>query len=230
MSLPRRAGLRGLRETGVSWWFVKTTARPSPRLALPFRGRPNIKPPPAWAPEAPSAASSSHGIRFPYSVSSRRAAACVAGIASTRPPTPSGFLNLLAPHRPNASRSCFIPAPLMGFALQSLVPPVQPFAVSSAAPLLTFLRLAATSQAARQQTPEPEGSSQRQAVVGPAKPTPPSGSCSARESATRRRWFRPATARCSPGPSPLQGAPPRVNEHDLRRASPHAVCSSDASV
>lgn len=227
--MPRRAGLRGLREPGFSWQFVKTTSRPSPRLALPFRGRPNIKPPSARVPEAPVANSSSHGICFPYSVSSRGAAACVAGIASTRPPTPSGYLNLLTLHRPSASRPCFMPAPLMGFALQSFVPPVQPFAVSSAVPLLTFLRLASTSQATRQQMPEPGGSSQRQAVVRPAKPTPPSGSCSARESATRRRWFRPATARCSPGPSPLQGPPPRVDEHDLRRASPHAVCSPGAS-
>jgi hypothetical protein len=151
------------------------------------------------------------------------------GIASTRPPTPSGFLNLLALHRPRASRPCFMPAPLLGFALQSFAPPVQPFAVSSAAPLLTFHRLAATPQTTRQQMPKPEGPGQRQAVVRPAKPTPPSGSCSARESATRRRWFRPATARCSPGPSPLQGLLPRVDEHDSHRASPHAVCDPGAS-
>jgi hypothetical protein len=130
---------------------------------------------------------------------------------------------------PRASQPYFMPAPLLGFALQSFVPPVQPFAVSSAVPLLTSHRLAATSQAARQQMPEPEGTGQRQAVMRPAKPTPPSGSCSARESATRRRWFRPATARCSPGPSPLQGLLPRVDEHGLHRASPHAVCRPGAS-
>lgn len=80
--------------------FVKTSPRPSPRLALPFRGRPNIKPLSASAPEARWQDSPSHGVSCPYSVCSRREAACVVGIASTRPPTPSGFLNLLALHRP----------------------------------------------------------------------------------------------------------------------------------
>jgi hypothetical protein len=35
-----------------------------------------------------------------------------------------------------------MPNPLMGFALQSIVPPTQPYAVSDAVPLLTFPRTA----------------------------------------------------------------------------------------
>jgi hypothetical protein len=54
---------------------------------------------------------------------------------------------------PRACRPCFMPDPLLGSTLQSFFPPAQPYAVSSASPLLAF--------------------------------EPPSGFCSARESATR---------------------------------------------
>jgi hypothetical protein len=50
----------------------------------------------------------------------------------TRLPTPSGFLNLLTLQPSRACRPCFMPNPLMGFALQSVAPLTQPYAVSSA--------------------------------------------------------------------------------------------------
>jgi hypothetical protein len=41
-------------------------------------------------------------------------------------------------HPPRACRPCFMPDPLLGCTLQSLVPPAQPFVVPNAVPLLAF--------------------------------------------------------------------------------------------
>jgi len=40
--------------------------------------------------------------------------------------------------RPEPARPYFMPDPLLGSTLQSFVPPAQPYAVSSAAPLVAF--------------------------------------------------------------------------------------------
>jgi hypothetical protein len=58
--------------------------------------------------------------------------------ALNRPASP-GFLNLmtlLCP--PRTCRPYFVPDPLLGFDLQSLAPPVQPYAVPGAVALLSF--------------------------------------------------------------------------------------------
>jgi hypothetical protein len=124
-----------------------------------------------------------------------------------------------------------MPAPLMGFALQSFAPPAQPCTVSGASspPDVRSARCdLTTDQAAdtgiRRHQPAPSRHS-----VRPVRQSPPSGCCSTRESVTRRRRFRPSPARSSPGPFSLQGAPPRLDGRGLRRASPHAVRCPGAS-
>jgi hypothetical protein len=56
----------------------------------------------------------------------------------THAPTPSGFLNLLTPYRKLPGGHYFRPHPLLGFALQSFAPYVQPYAVSDACALMTL--------------------------------------------------------------------------------------------
>jgi hypothetical protein len=102
-----------------------------------------------------------------------------------------------------------------GCALQSLAPPVQPYAVSGAFALMSFRRTRAPSHARRKRPkpttarsttwylqPKPSNTdrSRRQLTeatcnlavseTGPRAPSP-SGLCSTRESATRHRLFRP---------------------------------------
>jgi hypothetical protein len=98
----------------------------------------------------------------------------------------------------------------MGFTLQSIAPPVQPFAVSDAFALLALERPptvpktnspVANAEAPRQSSPAP-------IMERPLKRPSPSGLCSTRESATPGRLFRPTQARSSPGLHPLQGVPP----------------------
>jgi hypothetical protein len=63
----------------------------------------------------------------------------------------------------------------------------------------------------------------------PAEASPPSGVCSARESATPRRLFRPPEARSSPGLSSLQGSPLRDNGSTFTEPPLMGFLSSDAS-
>jgi hypothetical protein len=56
----------------------------------------------------------------------------------TYAPTPSGFRNLMALHRPKPGDHYFRSHPLLGFALQSFSPPAQPHAVSDADALWPF--------------------------------------------------------------------------------------------
>jgi hypothetical protein len=91
-----------------------------------------------------------------------------------------------------------------GFALQSFVPLVQPYAVSDAPTLLTLLEgLMESLQPAR---PNPKIRT-KPTTEKPRPTTSPTGSCSARESATYQRWFRPKAARGSPGLSPSRVFP-----------------------
>jgi hypothetical protein len=62
------------------------------------------------------------------------------GIAP-RPPAPSGYRNLLAPSSAPSLPALFHAGSALGVTLQSFLPPAQPYAVSSAAPLLAFPRL-----------------------------------------------------------------------------------------
>jgi len=56
----------------------------------------------------------------------------------SRPPAPSGDHNLLAPSSAPSLPALFHAGSALGVTLQSLVPPAQPYAVSSAVPLLAF--------------------------------------------------------------------------------------------
>jgi hypothetical protein len=59
------------------------------------------------------------------------------GIAP-RPPAPSGYRNLLAPSSAPSLPALFHAGSALGVTLQSFIPPAQPYAVSSAAPLLAL--------------------------------------------------------------------------------------------
>jgi hypothetical protein len=112
-----------------------------------------------------------------------------------------------------------------GFALQSIAPPAQPYAVSGAATLMTLRRPAAASQPAlanrRNGPPSP-------ASGKPAKRPSPSGFCSTRESATRPRRVRPVGARSSPGLFRPPGCFPSLAWTGFHRASPHGLGTSGA--
>jgi len=56
----------------------------------------------------------------------------------SRPPAPSGYRNLLAPSSAPSLPALFHAGSALGVTLQSLLPPAQPHAVSSAVPLLAF--------------------------------------------------------------------------------------------
>jgi hypothetical protein len=124
-----------------------------------------------------------------------------------------------------------MPAPLMGFALQSFPPPARPYAVSGASSPhdVSYARCDLTPNQAADASIRRHRPAPGTANVRPVKRTPSSGYCSTRESATRRRWFRPTPARSSHGPFPLQGVLPRLDGRGLRRASPHAVPCPGAS-
>jgi len=124
---------------------------------------------------------------------------------------------------------CFMPDPLMGFTLQSFVPPAQPYAVSGACcpPDVQFARK--DPRMKRRAGHRSTSNKRNNHNVGPAKHPSPTGRCSTRKSATVQRWFRPPRARSSPGSFPLQGVPPRRNERGLHRTSPHVVCTQGAS-
>jgi hypothetical protein len=62
----------------------------------------------------------------------------VARPTSPEPPAPSGSHNLLAPSSAPSLPALFHAGSALGVALQSLLPPAQPHAVSSAVPLLAF--------------------------------------------------------------------------------------------
>jgi hypothetical protein len=117
-----------------------------------------------------------------------------------------------------------MPDPLMGFALQSFTPPVQPFAVSGAVALLMLERLPFHPRpGSLSREPKFRAKTTAPHVGGPSERPSPSGLCSTRESATSRRRVRPARARGSPGIPPLQGVPPRRAGNGLHRASPHEI-------
>jgi hypothetical protein len=96
-----------------------------------------------------------------------------------------------------------------GCALQSFAPPVQPYAVSGAPPLLTFKR---ARPPLHQLRPRPPKRTATKPAYGTAPGTPPpSRVCSTRESATRRQRLNRRRARSSPGLCALQGSLPPWN-------------------
>jgi hypothetical protein len=123
-----------------------------------------------------------------------------------------------------------MPDPLMGFTLQSFLPPAQPYTVSGACcphdvqscpqrPTDETL-CAAPKHLERTKQPymwDPQNTPRLQGVAPRGNPL------------TVQQWFRPPRARSSPGSFPLQGIPPRRNERGLHRASPHVVCTKSAS-
>jgi len=60
------------------------------------------------------------------------------GPSMPNPPAPSGFLNLLAPSSAPSLPALFHAGSALGVTLQSFLPPAQPYAVSSAVPLVAF--------------------------------------------------------------------------------------------
>jgi hypothetical protein len=118
-----------------------------------------------------------------------------------------------------------MPDPLMGFALQSFPPLVQPYTVSDVSALMTLEQLP-THPRACQSVANAEAPRQNSLApmldVSSDHPSP-SRLCSTRESATPRRLFRPTQARSSPELSPLQGVLPHRHGHGLHRASPLEV-------
>ena len=152
-------------------------------------------------------------------------------VCLTRTANAFRFSQPLGASPPRASRPYFIPAPLMGFALQSFAPPAQPYAVSGASspPDVRNARCDLTTEPGSRCRHPKMLASAKPENVRPVRHTPSSGCCSTRESATRRGWFRPTPARSSPGPSPLQGVLPQLDGRGLHRASPHAVRCPGAS-
>jgi hypothetical protein len=71
--------------------------------------------------------------RFPAQGSGMIGRACI-----SRPPAPSGDHNLLAPSSAPSLPALFHAGSALGVTLQSFLPPAQPYAVSSAIPLLAF--------------------------------------------------------------------------------------------
>jgi hypothetical protein len=125
---------------------------------------------------------------------------------------------------PRACWPCFMPDPLMGFALQSFAPPVQPYAVSDANALMMLKRLHALPKPINpSRMPKRRARASRPHVGEPSERPSPARLCSTRESATPGWLFRPSQARSSLGLSPLQGIPPHRNGHGSHRASPHEV-------
>jgi len=114
-----------------------------------FRGRPNTKPLPwtFWFSKKSDVGShktrrqlAAPPLRFlplqrlPRTEQRRKIGrACI-----SRPPAPSGFLNLLTPSSAPSLPALFHAGSALGITLQSFLPPVQPYAVPSAFPLLTF--------------------------------------------------------------------------------------------
>jgi len=68
----------------------------------------------------------------------RAAASCLAGFLHSRPPASSGSRNLLTPQSAPSLPALFHAGSALGITLQSLFPTAQPYAISSAAPLLVF--------------------------------------------------------------------------------------------
>ena len=73
----------------------------------------------------------------PYSVFPTRGSGLEVGFASPDRLRLQVFSTSWRFDPPRACRPCFMPDPLLGFALQSLAPHVQPYAVTGTAPLLT---------------------------------------------------------------------------------------------
>jgi len=143
---PLQAGLQGLHATG-SRKTIDLFSGSSHGLRLPFRGCPSTEP-------------LHRVLGFPRNSTLRLAERhSAAPPLRSRPlqrlPARSSGMNLVGPaspnrlrlqvfttswrvHPPRACRPCFMPDPLLGSTLQSLFPPAQPYAVSSAVPLLAF--------------------------------------------------------------------------------------------
>jgi hypothetical protein len=88
-----------------------------------------------------SLSSASLEVSDPFSVFPPRAAASIDWVCFAQPPAPSGTHNLLAPSSAPSLPAIFHAGSAPGATLQSFLPPAQPYAVSSAFPLLTFSRL-----------------------------------------------------------------------------------------
>lgn len=113
---------------------------------------------------------------------------------------------------PEASRPCFMPVPLLGFALQSFLPPGQAVSVSGTVPLLSF-GLPESVQSSEPDAPRNLGlaTASGPARAGPNRAFPDfRGLLRPRVRFCARR-VRPSAARSSPGPSPLQGSLSRRN-------------------
>ena len=153
-----------------------------------------------------SCSDSSHEVCFPYSVSPLGAAASLVGIASPDRLRLQVFSTSWRLDPPRACWPYLMPDPLMGFR------PPEP--CSSRAAVRRLRRLyplvVAAPTVRRPTNPQPTAETidaaqyKGQRLV---RPSPP-GSCSTRESATRRRRFRPAGARSSPGLPPFRVFPP----------------------
>jgi hypothetical protein len=129
-------------------------------------------------------------------------------------------------HPPRACRPCFMPDPLMG---------LRPSELCSSHAAVHRLRRPSPHDVRQQSSTLPplrnDGRNRRTSWANGRAPRafPPSGVCSARESATRHRRLNRRPARSSPGLPPsrvLSLAGPA----GFRRPSPHGLGSTDASV
>jgi hypothetical protein len=176
-------------------------------LRRSFRGQPRVERPPRCArnkfprsgasPEVPSPSAFPRTGQLHDCSADALPSACVYRFSQP----PDAFL------RPVPAGPYFRPDPLLGFSLQSLVPPAQPHAVSGAVALVSL---------GHRPYPRPAPSRRSRSSAPVARPqavgeAPPSGPCSTRESDRPGRWFRPTRARSSLGIHPLQGTPSRWN-------------------
>jgi hypothetical protein len=232
------AGLQGLRSLRRPWSLVKATAESShgltpfcrvlqapSRLAVPNpseEGR-NDKAPPVRSLPLQRLPAQGSGILTGLP----KPAACACRFSQP--------LGAFIRPEPGGLVSCRIRS--WGCTLQSFAPPVQPYAVSGAFALLSFalpryaappttetdrslLLLSAQSTAssteAENATPRTERTRSK---------TPPSGSCSTRESATLAGGLDRRNARSSPGLCTLQGLRPRWLGTASPRLPSHACLS-----
>jgi len=130
------------------------TSRPPPKLReargclswawAPLQSPPDLKPPPdalgdrAHLPPAGDSATSSLEVSSPSAYPRPGQRHRVVGFASPDRLRLQVFSTSWRLDPPRACRPCFMPDPLMGFALQSFPPPAQPYAVTGAAPLMAL--------------------------------------------------------------------------------------------
>lgn len=125
---------------------------------------------------------------------------------------------------------CFIPDPLMGFPLQSLTPPAQPYTVSDTAPLLPLdIHRFPFDSTLLPYFPVQGLSSTAKGSLQARVHTPSSGFSSTRESATHLGGLDQYEHIALLSLRPLQGFPPRLKRHDLHHAYPPAVYEKSAS-